>query len=464
MVPGSLLMKMMPVVMVVAVVGMISMMVVTGGRNMLSNPLFMMFPMMMLMSMFGMYAGSGNRGGKRAAELNEERKDYFRYLCQVRDEVHDTGAAQREALEWSHPEPAALLGVVGGRRMWERRRADSDFGHVRVGVGSQRLATRLMPPETGPLEDIEPVSAVALRRFVRTHSVVHGLPTAVSLRGFPAINIEGARQETRQLARSMVLELCAFHGPDQLMVAVVTADPGAESWDWCKWLPHVQHPYERDGMGSARMIYRSLTELEDDLAVDLLERGRFSRSAPPSAGRIQLVIVIDDGFVSGDERVVGDAGMEAVSILDLSAPPDGLAVRRGLQLVVRDGKIGARSAFGVEEFADMDSLTVAEAEAFARSMARYRLATAAQMVNLEQEVAPSDPGLMSLLGVADATRLDPHLTWAPRSARSRLRVPIGYSTSGTPVEIDIKEAAEGGMGPHGLCIGATGSGKPDYDL
>jgi len=126
-VPGSLLMKMMPVVMVVAVVGMISMMVVTGGRNMLSNPLFMMFPMMMLMSMFGMYAGSGNRGGKRAAELNEERKDYFRYLCQVREEVHDTGAAQRDALEWSHPEPAALLGVVGGRRMWERRRDDGDF-------------------------------------------------------------------------------------------------------------------------------------------------------------------------------------------------------------------------------------------------------------------------------------------------------------------------------------------------
>ncbi|WP_374693994.1 type VII secretion protein EccCa [Gordonia rubripertincta] len=462
-VPGSLLMKMMPVVMVCAVVGMISMMFVTGGRNVLSNPLFMMFPMMMLMSMFGMYAGAGNRGGgKRAAELNEERKDYFRYLCQVRDEVHETGAAQRDALEWSHPEPAALLAVVGGRRMWERRRGDSDFGHVRVGVGSQRLATRLMPPETGPLEDIEPVSAVALRRFVRTHSVVHGLPTAVSLRGFPAINIEGARQETRQLARSMVLELCAFHGPDQLLIAVVTADPGAEAWDWCKWLPHFQHPYERDGMGSARMVYRSLADLEDDLAVDLLERGRFSRSAPPSAARAQLVVVIDDGFVSGDERIVGDAGMEAVCILDLSAPTDGLAVRRGLQLVVGEGKIGARSAFGVEEFADMDSLGIAEAEAFARAMARYRLATAAQLVNLEQEAAPSDPGLMNLLGIADATRLDPHSAWAPRSARMRLRVPIGYSASGTPVEIDIKEAAEGGMGPHGLCIGATGSGKSEF--
>jgi DNA segregation ATPase FtsK/SpoIIIE-like protein len=40
-----------------------------------------------------------------------------------------------------------------------------------------------------------------------------------------------------------------------------------------------------------------------------------------------------------------------------------------------------------------------------------------------------------------------------------LRVPIGLGESGQPVELDIKEAAQGGMGPHGLCVGATGSGN-----
>ena len=30
------------------------------------------------------------------------------------------------------------------------------------------------------------------------------------------------------------------------------------------------------------------------------------------------------------------------------------------------------------------------------------------------------------------------------------------------VELDIKEAAMEGMGPHGLCIGATGSGKSEF--
>ena len=40
---------------------------------------------------------------------------------------------------------------------------------------------------------------VALRRFVRTHSVVHGMPTAVSLRGFPAVAIGGSPEESRSL-------------------------------------------------------------------------------------------------------------------------------------------------------------------------------------------------------------------------------------------------------------------------
>ena len=85
--------------------------------------------------------------------------------------------------------------------MWERRPNDPDFCHVRVGSGSHRLATRLARPETGPLEDLEPVSTVALRRFVRTHSVVHALPTAVSLRAFPAINFDGDRTRPAAGAR-----------------------------------------------------------------------------------------------------------------------------------------------------------------------------------------------------------------------------------------------------------------------
>ncbi|MFC9966127.1 type VII secretion protein EccCa [Nocardia ignorata] len=457
--PAPLMMKIMPVVMIVAVIGMIAMMA-TMGRNMLANPMSMMFPMMMIMSMAGMMAGVRGGGGKRAVELNEERKDYFRYLDQVRKDVRRTGGKQLEALGWSHPEPADLPSLIGGRRMWERRPADPDFGHVRVGVGSHRLATKLARPETGPLEDLEPVSTVALRRFVRTHSVVHELPTAVSLRAFPAINIAGPTEDSRMLVRSMLMELATFHGPDHLAVAIVCADPDGP-WAWAKWLPHLQHPNQRDSLGSARMMYTSLGELETALASELMERGRFMRNPQPTQGRLHLVVIIDDGYVSGNERLISESGLDSVTVLDLTAPENGLAARRGLQLVAEAGEVSARSASGVEKFAIADTVSLAEAESFARTLARYRLATAAQIVSLG-EGTTADPGLMALLKIPDAAQIDPSKVWRPRTARERLRVPIGITPDGTPVEIDIKESAENGMGPHGLCIGATGSGKSEF--
>ena len=462
-IPGNLIFKLMPFVMVVAVIGMIALMITVGGRDMTRNPMFMLFPMMMLMSMMGMVmGGAGGSKGKAAAELNEERKDYFSYLANLRDEADTTGEDQRTALEWSHPDPRALADVVGTRRMWERRPTDSDYCHVRVGIGTHRLATRLMAPETGPPEDLEPVSTVALRRFVKTHSVVHALPTAVSLRAFPAITFEGERKLAQQLVRSMILELCAFHGPDHVQVAVVTANPDGENWNWVKWLPHAQHAVTRDGMGSLRLLFPTLELLETSLSAELAERGRFSRNAPPTQGLKQLVVVLDDGFVTGDERLITDAGLDSVTVLDLNGPRDGAAAKRSLQLVADGDDVAARTAVGIERFATPDTITLAEADTTARRIGRFRPASAAHIVSLDADSRAVDPGLMALLKIPDAAEIVPEEVWRPRSPRERLRVPIGITPNGQPIELDIKESAEGGMGPHGLCIGATGSGKSEF--
>lgn len=461
-VPGNLFIRLLPVVMVIAVIGMIALMFSVGGRAMASNPMMMMFPMMMVLSMVGMFMGGGGRSGKAAAELNEERKDYFRYLSNLRDDAASTADEQRRALEWSHPDPRVLPDVVGTRRMWERRPADADFCHARVGVGTHRLATRLLAPETGPAEDLEPVSTVALRRFVRTHSVAHAMPTAVSLRAFPVVDFEGDPALARQLVRSMLLELCVFHGPDHLELAVVTANPDGENWQWVKWLPHAQHATNRDGLGPARMVYASLAELEHGLAENLAQRGRFTRTIPLNQGARHLVVVLDDGYIAGDERLAIEAGIENTTLLDLDAAAQRVSAKGGLHLVVSGDWVAARTAADLERFATPDALTIAEAEVTARAIGRYRPANAAHIVSLESESRATDPGLMSLLRIPDAAEIIPEQVWRQRSPRERLRVPIGYTPNGQPLELDIKESAEGGMGPHGLCIGATGSGKSEF--
>ena len=40
-------------------------------------------------------------------------------------------------------------------------------------------------------------------------------------------------------------------------------------------------------------------------------------------------------------------------------------------------------------------------------------------------------------------------------------MPIGVGDDGSPIRLDLKESAQQGMGPHGLVVGATGSGKSE---
>ncbi|RVW05113.1 type VII secretion protein EccCa [Rhodococcus xishaensis] len=456
--PGNLMTKLLPIVMVAAMVGMVALMFTSG---MAANPMSLLFPVMMLVSVLGMVAGSSRGGGAKAAESNEDRKDYLRYLDRLRRDALDTGRQQRTALEWSHPDPSVLWTLTGTVRMWERRTTDPDYLHVRIGRGSQRLATRLVAPETGPVEDLEPVSAVALRRFVRAYSVVPELPTALSLRGFAAISVDGDRSSARGLVRAMLMQLCSFHGPDQLQVAVVCGPDTAPEWEWIKWLPHAQHPESVDGVGTARMVYGSVLELESALGQQFSMRGQFSRSAPPTAGVPQIVVVVDGGILEGDSRVVTDGGLDSVTLLDLSGYCPRLTATRGLQLVTDSGSLGARSSAGIETFATVDELTAQQALSGSRRLAPYRIAAQTE-ADEAVDGAPVAAGWSRLLGIGDVGGFDPVHAWMPRHGRDRLRVPIGVGTDGGPVELDLKEAAQNGMGPHGLCIGATGSGKSEF--
>ncbi|MFD2489361.1 type VII secretion protein EccC, partial [Amycolatopsis jiangsuensis] len=248
-IPGNIVAKAIPGVMIFASLGMMVFMFTAGGRN----PTTIMMSGMMLMGTVGMLAGGGGKGGgAKKAEMDEDRKDYLRYLGQMRDRAREAMVDQRAALEWVHPDPQSLWSLGASRRMWERRQNDQDFLHLRVGRSSHRLATRLVPPQTGPVDELEPIATLALRRFVRAHSIVPDLPTQITLRGFAAVSMQGERARTRALTRAMLAQLITFHSPDDVMIAVATSGRAKQEWEWAKWLPHVQHPSLSDGIGQLR--------------------------------------------------------------------------------------------------------------------------------------------------------------------------------------------------------------------
>ena len=138
-VPAGVLARLLPVVMLLGSVGFIA---VLGPRN----PTSWLFGGMFAISTLGMVmTGAGGRGGgNRAAGIDEDRRDYLRYLGLVRRRVRRVAAEQRAVLDQLHPDPVGWPAVVAAGRLWERRPADPDFGELRIGRGSQWLAARLV--------------------------------------------------------------------------------------------------------------------------------------------------------------------------------------------------------------------------------------------------------------------------------------------------------------------------------
>ncbi|MFG1703414.1 type VII secretion protein EccCa [Nonomuraea sp. M3C6] len=433
----------------------------TSGGN--SNPIMYVASGLFAFSMVGMTVGQmGRQAGERRHRLNGARRDYFRYLAQIRKRVRKAAIQQREALEWSGPAPDTLWWAAMGPRLWERRPRDEDFSTVRLGTGIQKLAVQLIPPDSKPVEDLDALSAGALRRFIRTHSTVSQLPVAVALHSFARIKLDGDRAMVRDLVRAMVAQMTVFHSPDDMRIMVCASKEWMGHWEWVKWLPHALHPEETDGAGQVRLMAENLAQLDRLVGGELKERARFK----PGAGSAALpyhVLILDGGHVPQDSQLGADA-IEGVTVIDLSNSAGVVEERSTLRLRIKpDGfhmvKLDHAGKESTNRLGDPDALDYLRAEGLARQLAPLRASTAKG--GESQDVLATNTTLTDLLGVGDPTRLDTAQTWRPRAGRNRLRVPIGLGADGRLVELDIKESAQGGMGPHGLVIGATGSGKSE---
>jgi S-DNA-T family DNA segregation ATPase FtsK/SpoIIIE len=437
-VPANPLTRLLPVAMMVAAVGMMAL-YFTSGAGAMRNPMFMFFPAMMLVSVVGTLA-YGSRGTNRTAEINENRREYLRYIDTLDVAVTGSAEEQHRSLHWSHPAPESLWTLVGGSRMWERGPEDPDFCHVRVGIGEQPLCTRLVAPELGPDDESDPVTSAAVCGLIRHRSMVNDLPIAVAIRGPSAITVDGDTVAARALLRAMVCQLAVLHSPEDVQIAAVL-EPAAEAdWEWLKWLPHHQHPRAVDAAGSARMMYRSLSEAVADCT-------------PDSDGSPHLAVIVDGDVATGTEA--GSVGR--VTLLQVGAALGEMAADH-LRLHIKADSLTVQSA-GDDTIARPDRLTPTQASACARRLAPYRPAAASAESTRRSSTTVR---WAELMGLDDPARIDPAVQWTNTHGAASLRVPIGVSEHGEPVELDIKEAARNGMGPHGLCVGATGSGKSEF--
>lgn len=416
-------------------------------------------------SMVGMMLPQMMRGGMDAQQnADDDRADYLRYLAGERKRLREASEQQRAALAWNNPDPKALVFRTRTKRLWERQPADEDFGEVRAGLGDQPCALAVTPPEVIPLEELEPVSALALRRLLETYSTVRDLPVAISLPGFARVQLDGDPDLCRGFARAVLCQLVTAHSPEFVRIALVTDIDRQADWDWVKWLPHGQHPTESDGAGSRRLFAQTITDLERDVLADMVvQRARFEPHPTVSAEDPFLVIVVDGASIPPSSRLA-TSSYRGVVVFDIGGALPWRQDRHALRLRVQEDDLAmAATSKDGEELEEVlgrpDTLALPLATALARRLARWRAAGDGPSAEGTSRVRTVE--LTDLLGIPDVRAFEPAEYWRSNGASGKLRVPIGVDDSGSAVELDIRESAQGGMGPHGMLVGATGSGKSE---
>ena len=213
---------------------------------------------------------------------------WFARQDEIRDEVDAQRRQQWEHRRHFHWDPAELADVAGSVRMWDRAPGSDVFAVVRVGVGKVALAMTMEKPKIAQATHLEPATGHALRKFLNEQEYIDDMPKAIWLQRFPGISFVGDLDEGRGVGAGDALP--AGRVPQPRRPADHRRHFGADQWDWAKWLPHVQHGSRRDGCGERRLLFSSPAELEAFLDEDPDGPGqpwtpaveRAARAAPPA--------------------------------------------------------------------------------------------------------------------------------------------------------------------------------------
>jgi len=409
------------------------------------------------------------------------RETYLEYLTAWRIRLRETAEQQQQVSKRLYPTSTTIAkNVIDRLYLWERRTEDPDFLHVSIGRGAMPLCSHIrLNLSSDPMIKYEPELRTKAELLVAQYHHLENEPAVIPLHTIGVLAITGKHVTTRPLVRAILCQLVASHTPrDIRCIACFPSDAVAE-WEWLKWLPHVQRL--RYTKATKYQVGEPLCLLADNvldchellitqIKPELELRRKLSEDKSENAAKHMLphLVFIVDGFTVGGElaqlpeldELFRDAAKLGVTILcivdELSQGPTGTQARIAISdegwLSFEIARFDGQQMTGIMP----NAATTEVCEQIAHSLASLTLAGDGTEEDLSQDVR-----LLDLLDIPIPEAIEPSKMWTARKRQALLRVPLGKREKGKTLLLDLKEAAEKGDGPHGLVVGATGSGKSE---
>ncbi|HJT56301.1 MAG TPA: type VII secretion protein EccCa [Ktedonobacteraceae bacterium] len=407
---------------------------------------------------------------------------YRQYLAHQDAELRALATQQRQVNRHLYPDSEQIAHVVAQRTyLWERRAEDLDFLHVRIGTTRIPLCCPLLlnvgsDPMTRAKFDS--VLLTEAERLVNTYKELGNEPFVFSLRNIGTLSIIGSQAATRSLTRAILCQISAFQAPEDVSILTYAPGQALQEWSWLKWLPHarrlrqvkIEKQYAPEPLyliASTLEEYRDL--LTGQILPELARRRETTEDKQPDAEQVVRphFIFIFDGFTQRLlaqlpelDDVFRNATRLSVTIICLVDGHTTEPVTRQTRIVIApDGMLKfEQTTFGGRRVENIcaDTCSVQICERIARAQAPLTLADKGNVLDMSQDVR-----LFDLLHIHSVDAIKVPAIWEPRARKDILNIPIGSRPNGDPLYLDLKESAEKGMGPHGLIIGTTGSGKSE---
>lgn len=448
--------------------------------------------LMMIVTILASIVLMVSQRGKQGRQRREQRENYLEYLERSRIQLRAEEQRANRIARVSSPPPDALFDIIRNpKRLWERRRRNEDFLDVRLGTGERRNREIHILNSGSALQQADTFMTAELEILKRRYESSPELPLTVPLDSAGNISVVGSREFVLDVCRILTAESCAFHSPEDLHLAIAAPEATRDEWEWATWLPHLADQQKTHRTGPVRRLAPSMDELSDLLAEDLQRRSTTAAESRRNflkggvGNSLPRLLVFADSYgqlpaelhLPDKQSAPGHLGITTVFLCaDRLQEPGEVAIRISEETASEKAARGEaargeaeNAGFVIENYREdplspviergvLDDLPAATAAALARELAPLRLSPD----SLEHDSSENSVGYLEMLGLSERLdEADIRRLWQPRSEIDFLRVPLGPDDRGKPALLDLKESAQFGHGPHGLCVGATGSGKSE---
>jgi len=183
-------------------------------------------------------------------DLAEWHSDYKNYIAKKRAEIEQEQRVEIAALNDVYPPSNELRDFVKtfSGRLFERSCNDTDFLHVRAGLGSVpalREVTSKSEEKVKTDNELMEIPEILCNEY----RYVHNAPVMFHLREAGNVGVIGTPDRQYEFFKNMLLDICILHHYDDVKVVVFIPENDRPKYEWIKWLPHI-----KDSGGDARGI------------------------------------------------------------------------------------------------------------------------------------------------------------------------------------------------------------------